>query len=88
MEAMKRFVVALLLVVGLTGLATAEPDGLARALDRQQQDMQRQQSQVQQTTEAQRQQLQQQQDQALRLQLLQPPRPLSCTKVGSTVFCQ
>ena len=80
--------IALLLLIGFAGVTGAAPDGLGRALDAQQPDLSAQQERMRRTLDAQRQQLQQQQEQTLRFQLLQPPRPVTCAKVGFTVFCQ
>lgn len=58
------------LVVSLVGVAGAQSgDGLGRTLDRQQQDLQRQQSEWRREIEAQGRALQQQQDQTLRQHL-------------------
>lgn len=95
-----RLTIALLFVIAFTGLAAAAPDGLERALDRQQQDLKTQQAERQRRVDGQGQQLQQQQEQTLRFELLQrnqmfqpnlllqPPRPLTCTQVGVTLVCR
>ncbi|PYM64298.1 MAG: hypothetical protein DMD79_06860 [Candidatus Rokuibacteriota bacterium] len=85
---MLRLVLSVLLVLILAGLAAAESAGLDRALDRLDQDLRLQREQSQQAADAQRQQLQQQQDLTLRFQLIQPAHPLTCTRVGFTVFCR
>ena len=83
-----RLVSSLVLALILAGLAAAEPSGLDRALERLDQDLRLQRGQSQQAADAQRQQLHQLQDQTLRFQLLQPAPPLTCTRVGFTVFCR
>jgi hypothetical protein len=83
-----RLAVILLVMTALIGVASAEPEALDRALDQQRQDQGALRDQLQQQRETQRQQLQQLQDQNLRFQLLQPSRPLICTRVGASVVCQ
>lgn len=88
---MMRAWLAPLLILGLTGTAVAQSDGLGRALDQQRQDMERQQSESRQLGEAQREELRQQQEQSLRQQLQLLPlerRPLVCQPFGRTFICQ
>jgi hypothetical protein len=84
-----------LLLVLLTGSATAQSDGLSGAIDRNRQDMATQQEQMRRESERQRDSLQQQQQQGLQLELLQRQLPLSqqpplrnCAPVGGTFVCR
>ena len=99
---MRRLGFALVLAMAVTGSADAEPDGLRRALDRQQQDLKIQSDENRHRLDSQQQQLHQQQEGALRFQLRQQERPfqptpapppsqppsITCTQVGVTFFCR
>jgi hypothetical protein len=83
------------LLVALAGPATAQPDGLSGAIDRQQQNLATQQEQTRRELEHQRGSLQQQQEQSLQFKLLQQQIPLSqqpplrnCAPVGGVFVCR
>ena len=98
----RRLGFALVLAMAVTGSADAEPDGLRRALDHQQQDLKTQSDENRHRGDSQRDQLHQQQEGTLGFQLRQQDRPLqpspppppsqppsiTCTQVGVTFFCR